>query len=355
MTGKFNALIGSAKTVLIAPLDWGLGHTTRCIPIIRDLLSGKNRVILAGNPDQQRLLGAEFPELEFLPLSGYGIRYGHSGWGTTLRLLSQLPALNRAIQSENEWLAGLLQKRTIDFVISDNRYGLYHPQLPSAILTHQLTIRPPWGSLGSGLLNKWNYRHLEKFTECWVPDLEERMNSLAGDLSHPQKLPAIPVRYIGPLSRFHYQDYPVSPGKVLVLLSGPEPARTAWEEKLIRELPQYSGKVTLVRGLPSGGPALASYPQLTIYDHLPAHELQLEIAAADWVIARAGYSTIMDLVTMKKKAILVPTPGQSEQEYLAKYLKDKKMFHAVSEKEFSLVGSLKIAREENMDQELSLG
>ncbi len=340
MTGKFNSLKGSTKTVLVAPLDWGLGHTTRCIPIIKELLNRGNRVILAGNPVQQQLLTTEFPLLEFLPLAGYGIRYGHSRIGTTVNLIAQLPALYRAIREENQWLASLLKTRQIDLVISDNRYGLYHPALHSIIITHQLNIRPPWGSFGSRSLNDWNYRQLERFNECWVPDFLELDSALAGKLSHPRQLPALPVEYIGPLSRFTYRASTSIPGKILVLLSGPEPARSKWERKMMDEIKQYTGSVTLVRGLPSGGTALPSYPHLTIHNHLPAYLLEEEIASADWVIARSGYSTIMDLVTLKKKAILVPTPGQSEQEYLGGYLMEKNLFYSVLEDGFSLNGSL---------------
>ncbi|MBN8666080.1 MAG: glycosyl transferase family 28 [Chitinophagales bacterium] len=336
MDEKFNSDQRGTKTVLVAPLDWGLGHTTRCIPIINDLLNSGNRVILAGNPVQQQIFATEFPGLDCIPLEGYGIRYGRGKWNTIFRLITQLPKLTRAISRENAWLKEQVKNKGIDMVISDNRYGLYNPAIHSVILTHQLAIRPPWGKLGMGLLQKWNYRHLEKFNACWVPDWEEEMACLAGELSHPQKLPAIPLRYIGPLSRFTYNAAVPETNRLLIILSGPEPGRTIWEEKLMREIAAYTHPITLIRGLPRGGKPLTSFPHLEVFDHLPAHQLQTAIEKAEWIIARAGYSTIMDLTTLQKKAILIPTPGQSEQEYLANYLQKKGIFFSERENSFSL-------------------
>lgn len=336
MAEKFNSYQRGTKTVLVAPLDWGLGHTTRCIPIINDLLHRGNRVILAGNHVQRQIFATEFPGLESIHLEGYGIRYGRGKWNTILGLISQLPKLSRAIRRENTWLKELVKNKGIDMVISDNRYGLHHPAIHSVILTHQLAIRPPWGMLGVGLLQRWNYRQLERFNECWVPDLEKETGSLAGELSHPQKLPSIPLHYIGPLSRFKYKTAVNEPNRLLILLSGPEPSRSLWEEKLMGEIAALTCPITLIRGLPGGGKPLASFPHLKVYDHLPATQLQTEIEKAEWVMARAGYSTIMDLTTLQKKAILIPTPGQSEQEYLATYLQKKGIFFSEREDSFSL-------------------
>lgn len=349
MDEKFNSDQKGTKTVLVAPLDWGLGHTTRCIPIINDLLLRGNRVILAGNPVQQQIFATEFPDLECILLEGYGIRYGRGKWNTILGLITQLPKVTRAIRRENAWLKEVIKNKGIDMVISDNRYGLHHPAIHSVILTHQLAIRPPWGKMGMGLLQKWNYRQLERFNECWVPDWVEETACLAGELSHPPKLPSVPLKYIGPLSRFNYKPAIHESNRLLIILSGPEPSRTIWEEKLMGEISTLTSPITLIRGLPRGGKPLASYPHLKVYDHLPATQLQTEIEKAEWVMARAGYSTIMDLAAMQKKAILIPTPGQSEQEYLANYLQKKGIFYSERENSFSLIDSLEKARKKSVD------
>lgn len=344
MDEKFNSYLRGTKTVLVAPLDWGLGHTTRCIPIINLLLNSGKRVILAGNPVQQQIFATEFPHLDCIPLEGYGIRYGRGKWNTVLGLITQLPKLTKAIRREHAWLREVVSKHGIDMVVSDNRYGLYHPNIHSVILTHQLAIRPPWGRMGMGLLQKWNYRQLERFNECWVPDWEEEKVCLAGELSHPQKLPSVPIKYIGPLSRFNYKPAAHKSNRLLIILSGPEPSRSIWEEKLISEIPALTSPITLIRGLPKGGKPLPSYPHLEVFDHLPANQLQTAIEKAEWVIARAGYSTIMDLKALQKKAILVPTPGQSEQEYLAYYLQKKGIFFGERENSFSLLNSIEKAQ-----------
>lgn len=344
MDEKFNSDLRGTKTVLVAPLDWGLGHTTRCIPIINRLLNSGKRVILAGNPVQQQIFATEFPGLDCIPLEGYGIRYGRGKWNTMLGLITQLPKLTRAIRRENAWLREVVSKHGIDMVVSDNRYGLYHPNIHSVILTHQLAIRPPWGRMGMGLLQKWNYRQLERFNECWVPDWEEEPACLAGELSHPSKPPKIPLWYMGPLSRFSYKAAVSEKNHLLIILSGPEPSRSIWEGKLMSEMAFLSDPISLIRGLPKGGIPLASYPHLEVLDHLPANQLQTAIEKAEWVIARAGYSTIMDLKALQKKAVLVPTPGQSEQEYLAYYLQKKGVFYREKEDSFSLISSIEKAQ-----------
>ncbi|MBL7751853.1 MAG: hypothetical protein JNN29_10720, partial [Chitinophagaceae bacterium] len=156
------------------------------------------------------------------------------------------------------------------------------------------------------------------------------------------------LRYIGPLSRFTYNAAVPETNRLLIILSGPEPGRTIWEEKLMREIAAYTHPITLIRGLPRGGKPLTSFPHLEVFDHLPAHQLQTAIEKAEWIIARAGYSTIMDLTTLQKKAILIPTPGQSEQEYVANYLQKKGIFFSERENSFSLKTSL-------INQSASLG
>ena len=204
-------------------------------------------------------------------------------------------------------------------VISDNRYGLYHPTIPCIILTHQLTIITPFGIL-QRVLQKIHYRLLNHFNEIWVPDIE-KFPSAAGILSHPEKMPGIPVRYIGWLSRF--QAFP-GPNyyDIVVLLSGPEPQRSMLEKKILKELKEIKGNILLIRGLP-GETALPKYEHpIKIRNHLSNKELQEVIQQAEWIICRSGYTTIMELLSLQKKAILIPTPGQTEQIYLAERLRE---------------------------------
>ena len=330
--------------VLVAPLDWGLGHATRCIPIIAALLEAGHQVWLAGEGAQEQLLRARFPALPFLPLQGYRVRYGRTAAGTLQRLIFQLPRIKKRIRAEQQWLAHMQAQHQWDLIISDNRYGLHHPSVKCVLITHQLWIIHPWGRRASQWLQRWNYRQLEKFSECWVPDLPEAPG-LGGLLSHPTRMPAIPVRYIGPLSRLAPADAPVIPGHLFISLSGPEPQRTILENKLIHQIAHYPGSACLVRGLPGSRNLIPSTGSLQFYNHLPDDQYAAEMAKAEWVICRSGYSTLMDLQVLEKKAILIPTPGQTEQQYLAGLQEEQKKGCCIQQDEFELNAAIRRVKE----------
>ena len=328
--------------VLVAPLDWGLGHATRCIPLIHALEKAGADVWLAGEGPQETLLKAEFPQLAFLPLKGYGVRYARSARGMMAKILIQIPAIRRAIRAENKWLGTAIKEYEFDAVISDNRYGLYHKSIPYIILTHQLAIKSGLGDWADQILQKWNYSYLKNFSACWIPDQEEN-GGLAGELSHPQFKPPIPFKYIGSLSRFQKLDLPIKKNKLLVILSGPEPQRSIFEEMIFRDIAHYPGEATVVRGLPANRTHVPSTGMIQIHNHLDAETLNSEMNEAEYVIARSGYSTIMDAFRLGKKCIFIPTPGQTEQEYLGDYLQEKKWAISVEQKNFQLSQALQAA------------
>ena len=251
----------------------------------------------------------------------------------------QLPRILNSIWREGRWLKRKVAGHGIDAVISDNRYGLYHKKIPCIFITHQLCIKVPGGKRAERWIQKINYRFIQRFTACWVPDLAARPG-LAGDLSHPDLQPAIPVTYIGPLSRFEKLNLPEIAQHLLVLLSGPEPQRTLLEEKLISELVHYNGTATLVRGLPGNASMMPSTNMIRIYNHLPQEVLNEELQKAGMVICRSGYSTLMDLAALNKKSILVATPGQTEQEYLAQLHQQQKSASTAEQSSFSLAEAL---------------
>jgi len=326
--------------VLVAPLDWGLGHATRCIPIIRTLLTNGATVWLAGDGKIGHLLKTEFPELSFLPLPGYGVTYGRTRMGTLAALAAQVPKLLYAIQQETRWLQQVVRDFKIDAVISDNRYGLHHPNVFSVFITHQLLIKTPLHRTNL-LLQNLVYRYINRFDACWVPDAPGN-DTLAGMLSHPQKLPAVPVTYLGPLSRFSY-TMPELTHYLLTLLSGPEPQRTILEEKLLHQAKLFQNPILLVRGLP-GAVGVPKVPyHITIVNHLPAPTLQKAIAGAQFVISRCGHSTVMDLMILQKKCIFIPTPMQTEQEYLAQHLMQQNFALAIPQQKFVLRNAVALA------------
>ena len=330
----------AGKKLLVAPLDWGLGHATRCVPIIRDLLGIGCEVWLAGEGAQEKILREEFSSLPFLPLKGYRVKYSKKA--LTGKMLLQIPSILRSIKEENNWLRQQVNEHAFEAVISDNRYGLYHENIFSVLMTHQLAIKSPFGKWSEGVLQKWNYRLINHFDECWIPD-EEGKNNLAGKLSHPNILPSIQVKYLGPLTRFEKSNAEPKDDHLLVILSGPEPQRSILENKIFDQIVNYTGTATVVRGLPQEKNIIPSTNSIQIYNHLSTAELNNEMMKAGLVISRSGYSTIMDIAGLEKKSILIPTPGQTEQEYLADYLMKKQFAFCVSQEKFSLLKNLEEA------------
>ncbi len=337
MNGKKINNLSKELKILIAPLDWGLGHATRCIPIIYTLLDAGVQVLLAGDAATEKLLRKEFPTLLFLPLKGYNVTYSRSKQRFLVKLLSQVPRIQKAIQYEHRWLQKVVKNHQIDVVISDNRFGLHHPGIQCVYITHQLHIETgkPW--LNS-ITQKIHYRFINRFNQCWVPDAEGSVN-LAGKLSHPHQMPEIPVKYLGCLSRFTKTAADKSI-PLLVILSGPEPMRSIFEELICKQLEHFKSEVVLVRGLPMAEETLGLPKNVTVHNHLPAADLCQLILSSEMVLARAGYSTVMDLARLGQKAILVPTPAQAEQEYLGDYLKDQQLFYACPQEDFNLTGAL---------------
>ncbi|MBM3432829.1 MAG: glycosyl transferase family 28 [Bacteroidetes bacterium] len=316
--------------VLVAPLDWGLGHATRCIPLIRQLLDDGNQVFLAGSGASGHLLRLTFPELDYKEIPSHNIYYAGSGKGQTCTLLQQLPALFRQMKKEKQWLQSYLNTQPIDKLISDNRYGLHHPRIQNILITHQLGLRSGVGVFFDRMLQKILCRLLKNFNEVWVPD-HEKEPTLSGELGHPSYTPPIPIRYLGPLSRFHSTDRKSIPEKITIVLSGPEPQRSIMEKKCLNELFTWKGPVSLIRGLPFGGKPIEVPEHWRVFDQLNIQSLQQEIEEASHLIARCGYSTVMDLEVLRKKAILIPTPGQPEQEYLATWLNEKNLQRCVDQ------------------------
>ncbi|HSZ85117.1 MAG TPA: glycosyltransferase [Puia sp.] len=346
----------SKPKILVAPLNWGLGHASRCIPIIKSLIANQTEVIIACGDNQRLMLKAEFPSLRFIDLPGYDLKYGQNKRLTLFKIIFQIPKILIRIKRENHWLKRFLAKERVDVVISDNRYGLFSSEIYCVFITHQLRIKVPFGKKIENIIQRINYQYINKFSACWVPDFENEP-SLAGDLSHPAKLTEKNIRYIGCLSRFKKLDAKIAADSLLIILSGPEPQRTILEKILLNQLQSHPGKVTMVRGVPDKKEKPAN-SNITVYNHLPTTELNKIICESEFVICRSGYSSIMDIVKLEKKSIVIPTPGQTEQEYLADYLFRKKIVFSAQQKDFLLNDALNNARKfcykkyENIDDSL---
>lgn len=327
--------------VLVAPLDWGLGHATRCVPLVHAMLQMGWKVTLAGEGQSLHVLTQEFPELPVLTLKGYRISYPKKGAFFLPKLLLQIPKLFTTIRLEKKWLEEKQKENQWDIVISDNRYGLSNQHIKCIFITHQLFVISGWGKMIDGIVNKKLHQFIRKFNQCWIPDQEED-GGIAGKLSHPPSLVPCPstlvlclFKYLGPLSRLTPKEE-IQPDKIVILLSGPEPQRSLLEEKILDQIKTMNEKFLVVRGLPNNGAQPANTPTIQFENHLNSEALSAALSNAKLVICRSGYSSIMDLLKFKKRAILIPTPGQTEQLYLGKLLKERNWFFVVHQDNFQL-------------------
>jgi hypothetical protein len=327
------------KKILIAPLDWGLGHTTRCIPVIRHLVNSGHYVSVACNDTQSAFLKKSFPDMEFITLDGYNMRYSKSGKTFFFTFLWQLPKLLRRIRQEHKWLSGQIAKSRFDGIISDNRYGLFHPHVPAAIITHQLQVQTGLGATINNRLLRLHYKYLNRFGETWVPDVAGHPN-LSGELGHPRVLPSR-VHYLGLLSRLAIQDCRQGDGdSLMILLSGPEPQRSILSGILWQQVQEYKGKVVFVEGSNNAAQPAIIPQHIHYYKQIGDKTLLPLLRDSAMIICRSGYSTLMDIVALNKKAIIIPTPAQTEQEYLGTYLHQQEIFYCTAQKNFDLEHAL---------------
>lgn len=318
------------KRILVAPLNWGLGHATRCIPIINTLITEGFVPVIASDGAALTLLRKEFPNLSTLKLPSYNITYSKNGKLFKLKLLKDLPKLIKAVKAEKKAVSYILKHNDIAGIISDNRLGVRNKKVPSVFMTHQLNVlsgNTTW------LSTKMHQNIIKKFDACWIPDTEGDIN-LSGKLGHVKKFD-IPTTYIGPLSRFTKTDSETK-NDLMVLISGPEPQRAFLEEKLLFELKGYSGKVVFVKGIMERKQTIQVFGNITIYNFMTSELLEKTINESALVLSRSGYTTVMDLAKLNKKAFFIPTPGQFEQEYLAKRLTETSLVPSCKQNDFKL-------------------
>lgn len=318
------------KKILLAPLNWGLGHATRCIPIINALLRHNFTPIIASDGAALSLLTKEFPELEALELPSYNIRYSQKGSHLKWKLLKDTPKILKTIQTEQKATQLIVKKHEIDGIISDNRFGVYHKEIPSVYITHQLKVLS--GNM-TWLSTKIHQKTINRFNECWVPDISGLPN-LSGQMSHSNPIKS-QIKYIGPLSRFKKTESNFQ-YDIMVLLSGPEPQRGILEKKLMAELKNYKGSILFVKGIIEAEQTVNTSKNLTIYNFMTTELLEKSLNSSELIVARSGYTTIMDLAKLGKKAFFIPTPGQFEQEYLAKEMTKNNLASSCDQEEFSL-------------------
>jgi uncharacterized protein (TIGR00661 family) len=330
------------KTALICPLNWGLGHATRVVPIIKTLLENEIKVVVASYGNSAVFLRNEFPQLKHIHLPGYSVRYSKRT-SQLLPMLLLAPSILYWSIKEHRIIKSLVLKHKIDIVISDNRFGCWARSAYNIFITHQLKVKfPKVIRLLEPIYQIFSEAFITKYNECWIPDFENNKN-ISGELAH-KKTGLTNIIYIGPLSRFKAfeKGQTVKDIEILFLLSGPEPQRSILEDIIYKQTRGLFVKMIMVRGSNSQQKNRFNYP---VFDLLNTNDLFDLIKRSKLVVCRAGYSSIMDLVDLRQKAVLIPTPGQTEQEYLAQYLHKQNIFYSMQQCNFTLEEAIERAFE----------
>lgn len=328
--------------IFISPLEWGTGHATRLIPIIRSLKKSNNNEIIIGTNKYERLYKYLFPDIEIVKVPKFDIIYRKK---TLLSVISYLPRFIKFIRKDKKFINDFLIKNKLDIIISDNRYGMYHSDTYNVIITHQLNIiLNGFSRLFSFIVRYRIKKYIAKFDECWVPDIGNIKINLTGSYSYHKTFRNSNIKYVGILSQFDDETILPSAGEeinLLVMLSGPENHRTLLENIIIDNLVKYNIEATIVRGV-KGKDTPVYMDKITLYDFVYAEKYVELIKKAKYIICRAGYTSIMDLIILNKKALLIPTPDHPEQEFLAKRLYKLGYFPYMTQKEFNLKKALEV-------------
>ena len=319
-------------SVLVSPLNWGLGHAMRDIPVIRTLLVHGHDVTIAACGNTLTALQQEFPSCRFIEFEDYPSPYS-SGRFFLPKLALSFPVLLQAIARERRKTEQMVSRDRYDLIISDNRLGVYSPHVPSLFITHQLHFHLPpilWPvELFASLMNRF---HHGKFDRIIVPDNPPGPLSLAGKLSRPDSDSARSRTFFaGILSSTPKVDVPADLD-YLVLISGPEPQRTRLEEILLPMVRELDGRTFVLLGSPRRKCGVAVSGDCTIRTYVTNDEKAGLMNRAKFVICRSGYTTMMELAELEKKAgLFIPTPGQTEQEYLSGYYEQNGWFYSQSQ------------------------
>lgn len=319
-----------SRRILVAPINWGLGHATRCIPLIKKLEEKGFTPFLASDGAALDLLKKEFPHLRRFELPSYNITYTSRGSLLKWKLLLDSPHILRNIKKEKRATKLLVEKLNLHGIISDSRFGVRYKHLPNVFITHQLNVLSGNTTFLSSRLHQ---QYIRKYDECWVPDAPGKPN-LSGFLGHPRNASEA-VKYMGIISRFEKQDLPQI-YDYMILLSGPEPQRSLLEEILLREIKRSHKNILFVRGKIDNTPSPVISENISVKNYLFGQELETALNSSKMIIARSGYTTLMDLAKLGKKAFFIPTPGQFEQEYLAERMSKLGFAASCKQQDFNL-------------------
>lgn len=332
-----------AGKVFYAVLNMGLGHATRSLPVIREFVNRNWKVLIGSNGRALEFLKTELPDISFIITPDYEIKYARGGW-LLPKLALQFPHLLNKINEEHAFCNKVVMDFLPDMIVSDHCYGIYHESIPSFFISHQIYFAMPdgLGAFGS-LAARFNFKFHKNYQKVIIPDLpDDSQGLLSGSLS---RLPKKDNKYVfgGILSSITREE-PKETIDLLVSISGPEPQRTLFEQKILQQIEAVPGRKIVALGKSESIEMLKNTPGLKVYSHLPRREMGRLFNQAKLIVSRPGYSTLMELVELGRPALLVPTPGQTEQAALAKHTLGKNWFYSVDQNNLDLTQDIENAK-----------
>ena len=328
--------------VLFAVCSWGLGHATRDLPFIRRILQSGYQITLVGSGRSLQLLKDELGnQCKYLDIPDYSSAYSKKNFSVT-KLVGYFPLYVNEITQEHLKIKELVEQEGYDRIISDNRFGVYARDVPSYFLSHQLRfISPGRVKLFERITEGFNYLFKDNFVKFLIPD--SRGNSLSGELSHHLRyFKSEKIKYLGIPLIVTKRDLPLDID-YFISISGPEPQRTTLEKKIMSQLDHLNGRTVIALGKPED-PRIRTSGGIRIFGYLSRQKQEEMMNRSKLIIARSGYTTLMEVVLLGKKALFIPTPGQTEQEYLAEYHQERGNFFSVSQDELDLPVHIQEAR-----------
>jgi uncharacterized protein (TIGR00661 family) len=329
--------------ILYGLCSWGFGHATRSLPIIRKLVKEGHEMTIVTTGGPLYMLKDELGDsVDFHDLPDYPLPYTEKRSAFMFKFMTFIPSMLRVIEDENAWVLKMHEKKKFDRIISDNRYGIYHKSIPSYLITHQLRLLTPGRIRFLEKVTEKFVSYFQRRFECFlVPDFEEE--GLSGELAHDLKYYDLDkVAYIGVLSDFDPVDVETDID-IYVSISGPEPQRTLYEEVVRSQIHDLKGRVVVSLGTKRG--KVEELDNIKIIPYLTKEERIDVLNKAKLIVSRSGYTTLMDLCLLGKKALFSPTPGQPEQEYLSQYHNKLKTWYSVDQEDIDFDRDLKKANE----------
>jgi len=329
--------------VLFAVCSWGLGHAVRDLPLMRRIIKERHQLTVIGKGRSLQFLKKELKSnCSYREIADYSLAYSERNFSVA-KFVTRLPIYISEIVQEHSKIERLVKSHPCDRIISDSRFGVYERGIPSFFIFHQLRfIAPKRVKFFEMFTEGFNYLFKDNFDKFLIPDTKE--DSLSGDLSHNLLyFKQSKIEYLGPLGDLEKKDL-FSDIDYFISLSGPEPQRSVLEKKIMDQISSLKGRIVVTLGKPEEEKTEYFSDNIQIFSCLNRKKQEEMMNRAKLIITRSGYTTLMELAFLGKKALFIPTPGQTEQIYLADYHMNKKNFYSVSQNKLNLVKDVEKAK-----------